>query len=90
MNMSDSKNRCTKGYRCESCKAAKSCTDPAKSYIPDVRRGTRKLLSGKYGILVAILLLAIGALFVYFTFGVPRIPLFRDPVTGTYGFLKES
>ena len=61
MNMSDSKNRCTKGYRCESCKAAKSCTDPAKSYIPDVRRGTRKLLSGKYGILVAILLLAIGA-----------------------------
>ena len=59
MNMSDSKNRCTKGYRCESCKAAKSCTDPAKSYIPDVRRGTRKLLSGKYGILVAILLLAI-------------------------------
>ena len=36
------------------------------------------------------LLLAIGVLFVYFTFGMPRIPLFRDPVTGTYGFFKES
>ncbi len=36
------------------------------------------------------LLLAIGALFVYFTFATPRLPLFRDPVTGTYGFLKES
>jgi hypothetical protein len=27
----------------------------------------------------------IGALFVVFTFSPPEIPLFRDPVTGSYG-----
>lgn len=32
------------------------------------------------------LLLVIGAVFILYTFATPRIPLFRDPVTGTYGF----
>lgn len=32
------------------------------------------------------LLLALGALFIWFTFSAPRIPLFQDPVTGIYGF----
>ena len=36
------------------------------------------------------LILAIGMLFVWFTFSTPRIPLFQDPVTGTYGFRKGS
>ena len=29
----------------------------------------------------------IGVLFIVFTFYTPRIPLFRDPVTGSYGFV---
>ena len=52
-----------------------------------LREGQACRLSGRISF---VLLLAIGVLFVYFTFGAPRIPLFRDPVTGTYGFLKES
>lgn len=36
------------------------------------------------------LLLAIGALFVWFTFKTPRIPLFRDPVSGSYGFWNRD
>jgi len=35
------------------------------------------------------LLFALGGLFLYFTFAPPRIPLFRDPVTGTYGFFRQ-
>ena len=35
-----------------------------------------------------LLLLGIGALFVYFTFMPPAYPLFLDPVTGTYGIPK--
>ena len=36
---------------------------------------------------IAILLIClIGVIFSYFTFLPPRIPLFRDPITGTYGF----
>ena len=32
----------------------------------------------------------IGVLFIVFTFAPPQIPLFRDPVTGTYGILFEK
>ena len=32
------------------------------------------------------LILAIGVIFTVFTFFPPRVPLFRDPLTGTYGF----
>ena len=58
--------RCDNRYRCENCKKSKSCNDPAKNYIPDklrseMRRTTKKLMLGKYGFLVAILLLIIGA-----------------------------
>ena len=51
-----------------------------------LREGRHCLLNGKvsFG-----LLLAIGLLFVYFTFETPHIPLFRDPVTGTYGFQNQ-
>lgn len=31
------------------------------------------------------LLIGIGALFIVFTFWTPRLPLFQDPLTGTYG-----
>ena len=38
--------------------------------------------------LALILILLIGGLFTVFTFWPPRVPLLRDPVTGTYGFQK--
>lgn len=53
-------------------------------------RETKQLVKGYSCLLpewaVAMLLLAIGGLFIWFTFAPLRIPLFRDPVTGTYGF----
>ena len=39
------------------------------------------------GGLALILLLAIGLAFTLLTFFPPHIPLFRDPVTGSYGFI---
>lgn len=36
--------------------------------------------------IAAALILGIGIIFVVFTFFSPAIPLFRDPITGTYGF----
>ena len=51
------------------------------------RENRHGLLDGR---ICFALLLVIGVLFIYFTFRTPRIPLFRDPVTGTYGFRKES
>lgn len=39
----------------------------------------------------ALLLLAVlAALFTVFTFRPPHIPLFQDPITGSYGFLRLS
>ena len=38
------------------------------------------------GILPAIVILGVAILFTVFTFAPPRIPLFLDPMTGTYGF----
>ena len=40
-------------------------------------------LSGRFAL---GLILLIGCLFILFTFLTPRIPFFRDPVTGNYGF----
>jgi len=36
--------------------------------------------------LCLLLIILIGVTFLVFTFAPPNIPLFRDPVTGTYGF----
>ena len=38
----------------------------------------------------AALLLGVGALLLLFTFVTPRIPLFRDPVTGSYGLQNQD
>ena len=38
--------------------------------------------------LAAGLILLVGAAFLVFTFAPPRIPLFRDPQDGTFGFLR--
>lgn len=39
---------------------------------------------------VAFLLICLfGVVFTVFTFRTPQIPFFRDPVTGTYGFMRQ-
>ena len=40
--------------------------------------------------LCLVLLLLPAVLFTVFTFLPPRIPFFKDPVTGTYGFFKKT
>jgi len=42
------------------------------------------------GSLALGLLLAMAAVFTMLTFFPPEVPFFRDPVTGTYGFLREN
>ena len=45
----------------------------------------KELLKWKYPRLALGALIGIGMLFVIFTFATPRIPLFQDPVTGSFG-----
>ena len=45
----------------------------------------KELLKWKYPRLALGVLIGIGMLFVIFTFATPRIPLFQDPVTGSFG-----
>ena len=42
-------------------------------------------LQCKYPRLAFVAIVLIGSLFVVFTFATPEIPLFQDPLTGTYG-----
>ena len=42
-------------------------------------------LQCKYPLLAFSVICLIGVLFVVFTFATPQIPLFQDPLTGTYG-----
>ena len=42
-------------------------------------------LQCKYSQLAFTVICLIGVLFVVFTFATPQIPLFQDPLTGTYG-----
>jgi hypothetical protein len=39
----------------------------------------------KHPLLAFVAICLIGVLFVVFTFTTPQIPLFQDPLTGTYG-----
>lgn len=52
-----------------------------------LREGRPCRLNGRVS---AALLLGVGALFLLFTFVTPRIPLFRDPVTGSYGLQNQD
>ena len=45
----------------------------------------KELLKWKYPRLALGVLIGIGMLFVIFTFATPRIPLFQDPITGSFG-----
>ena len=53
---------------------------------------TRMLQKGKRCIVqpetALIVLCAIALVFTVFTFATPKIPIFKDPVTGTYGFYE--
>ena len=40
--------------------------------------------------LAVLLICLLAVIFTVFTFWTPQIPLFRDPVTGTYGFFEKS
>ena len=52
------------------------------------RSGMSVRLSKRYGSIgLLLVVLGIGAVFVLLTFFPPEIPFFRDPVTGTYGFV---
>ena len=42
------------------------------------------------GGLALALLLGMGAVFILLTFCPPRLPFFRDPVTGSYGYIRKS
>ena len=44
-----------------------------------------QMFAGKKSWVPLVVLMGITALFVYFTFSPPHLPLFRDPVTGGYG-----
>ena len=47
-------------------------------------------LQCEYPPLAFAVICLIGALFVVFTFAPPKIPLFRDPLTGTYGICRND
>ena len=57
----------------------------AIAYIYETRRFNNAATACKHPNLAIALLCAIAALFVVFTFAVPEIGLFKDPLTGTYG-----
>ena len=55
-----------------------------KDFFMDIGRKLKNLLS-TLCVIALVLILLIGALFVVFTFKTPQLPLFEDPITGTYG-----
>ena len=57
----------------------------AIAYIYETRRFNNTATACKHPSLAFSLLCVIAALFVVFTFAVPEIGLFKDPLTGTYG-----
>jgi len=57
----------------------------ALAYLYETRLFNKSTFSCKKPKLAFMLLLVIALLFVIFTFAAPKIGLFRDPVTGTYG-----
>ena len=61
----------------------------AAVYYMETKHLREKCLCRLRGWVAFGLLLAIGGLFIWLTFVPPRIPLLRDPVTGTYGFGKQ-
>lgn len=57
----------------------------AVAYIFEARLLNSYKLSCPHKRLSIVLLIIIGAAFIVFTFATPRLGIFRDPVTGTYG-----
>ncbi len=57
----------------------------ALAYLYETRLFNKSTFNCKSPKLAFMLLLVIALLFVIFTFAAPKLGLFRDPVTGTYG-----
>lgn len=53
--------------------------------IREAQQFKKDPLQCKWSKLAFVLLCLIGVLFVLFTFAAPKIPMFRDPLTGSYG-----
>ena len=61
----------------------------AASYVYETRLFLDKNTDCKQPRLAFMILLAIGLSFVLFTFCPPKINIFKDPLTGTYGVLRS-
>lgn len=57
----------------------------AVSYIYELKLFSKNSISCKMPKLVFFLLLIIAMFFIIFTFATPKIDIFKDPLTGTYG-----
>ena len=60
----------------------------AVSYLLETRLYKNGSVVCKRPWILVVLLIVIAALFVIFTFLPPKIPLFADPLTGTYGIQR--
>lgn len=60
----------------------------AVAFWMEARFFRRTKRSCKHPWLAFVALCLIGVLFVVFTFATPRLPLFKDPLTGTYGLSR--
>lgn len=59
------------------------------SYYAEIRILKNDLIDCKSPSKVLALLILIGVIFVVLTFITPKIPLFQDPITNTYGYWKS-
>ncbi len=57
----------------------------AVAFLVEARLFKEDGLSCKVPLLAVVVIILIGALFMAFTFCTPQIPLFRDPLSGSYG-----
>ena len=61
----------------------------AASYFMETRLFKKEYLHFLSSKISLIILFAIALIFILFTFKTPEIPLFRDPLTGTYGIAEK-
>ena len=62
-------------------------TDKMSEIAAAIRVGANAFIMYEYKI-IAMVVVIIAVLFVIFTFIPPRIPLFKDPITNTYGYFQ--
>lgn len=57
----------------------------AVAFIVETRLFKKDSINCSAALLAVAVIILIGVLFVIFTFATPQIPLFRDPISGSYG-----